>query len=186
MSQISTDPVFRFNTVPDSTAVTSNADDAFNELTSEEFLEVIFAELTNQDPLAPNDTTALLEQISMIRSIESDTDLAERLEGVTEETRQLVESFEFITAGLSQLTELSTAGALIGREVVTDQRLLNEDGTPVLTEGGQSIFVDGVVTAILFRDTGLTARVENSGSGVAAEVPVQSIIRIGEAVAGEE
>lgn len=180
MSQIDTssNPVFRFNTVPEPTNILQDGDDAFNELTSDEFLEVIFAELANQDPLAPNDTQALLEQISLIRSIESDQSLAGRLEGVTEETRQLVESFEFITAGLAQLTELSTAGALIGREVVTDQPMLDEDGQPVLTEDGNAIFFDGVVTSMVFRETGLHASIENRATGLTAEVPVQTITHI--------
>lgn len=51
-------------------------------LGSDEFLQIIFEELSQQDPLAPNDTNALLEQLSSIRSIESDLDLAERLEAI--------------------------------------------------------------------------------------------------------
>ena len=45
----------------------------FNELASEDFIQIIFTELTNQDPLAPNDTSALLDQLNSIRSIESGT-----------------------------------------------------------------------------------------------------------------
>jgi len=52
----------------------------FNEMSSEDFVEIIFAELTRQDPLQPNDTSALLEQLNSIRSIESDVALANQLE----------------------------------------------------------------------------------------------------------
>ncbi|MEO0715389.1 MAG: flagellar hook capping FlgD N-terminal domain-containing protein [Planctomycetota bacterium] len=51
-------------------------------LSSDEFLQIIFEELAQQDPLEPNDTNALLEQLSSIRSIESDLDLASRLETI--------------------------------------------------------------------------------------------------------
>lgn len=44
----------------------------FSEVTSDEFMSMILSELTNQDPLEPNDTENLLNQISTIRSIESD------------------------------------------------------------------------------------------------------------------
>ena len=40
-------------------------------LGSEEFLKIILTELTSQDPLSPNDTSALLDQISTIRSIKT-------------------------------------------------------------------------------------------------------------------
>lgn len=55
-------------------------DEAFGALSSQEFLEVIFTELQAQDPLAPNDTGALLDQLSTIRSIESDIKLAASIE----------------------------------------------------------------------------------------------------------
>jgi flagellar basal-body rod modification protein FlgD len=52
---------------------------AVSGLTSDEFFQLIFTELSNQDPLEPNDTNALLEQIANIRSIQSDDDLSTRL-----------------------------------------------------------------------------------------------------------
>ncbi len=52
---------------------------AVSGLTSDQFFQLIFAELSNQDPLEPNDTNALLEQIANIRSIQSDDDLSNRL-----------------------------------------------------------------------------------------------------------
>lgn len=46
-----------------------------SQLNSEDFTKLIITELTKQDPLQPNDTNALLNQIATIRSIESDTNL---------------------------------------------------------------------------------------------------------------
>ncbi|MEO0476041.1 MAG: flagellar hook capping FlgD N-terminal domain-containing protein [Planctomycetota bacterium] len=51
----------------------------FADLSSGEFLEIILSELANQDPLAPNDTAAILEQLSSIRNIETQTQLDDRL-----------------------------------------------------------------------------------------------------------
>jgi len=59
--------------------VSSTGDDAFSELTSAEFLEIIFTELANQDPFEPNDTQAMIDQLSSIRAIEADTQFANQL-----------------------------------------------------------------------------------------------------------
>ena len=61
--------------------------DAFGALGSEEFLKIILTELTSQDPLSPNDTSALLDQISTIRSIESDIALGDRLDAIVTENQ---------------------------------------------------------------------------------------------------
>ncbi|GIK19830.1 MAG: hypothetical protein DYG93_07945 [Leptolyngbya sp. PLA2] len=68
-------------------------------LSPEQFFKVIFTELANQDPLQPNDTTALLQQLSTIRSIQSDMDLSDRM-------GQLVTQNEFVSGA-----------SLIGRHV---------------------------------------------------------------------
>ena len=51
----------------------------FANLDSNEFMQIILSELSNQDPLAPNDTAAILEQLSSIRSIESQVQLEDKL-----------------------------------------------------------------------------------------------------------
>ena len=59
-------------------------DKGFGALDSDEFTKLILTELGNQDPLEPNDTKALLEQLSIIRSIESDTKLNDTLKEMTD------------------------------------------------------------------------------------------------------
>jgi hypothetical protein len=71
----------------------------FTELSSEEFIKIIFTELQNQDPFQPNDSSALLEQLNSIRSIESDIQLSNRLEDIVFQN------------------QLSSAGNLIGKRV---------------------------------------------------------------------
>lgn len=52
------------------------------DLTSADFSKIIFTELSNQDPMSPNDTNALLQQISTLRSIQADTDLSDQLQSL--------------------------------------------------------------------------------------------------------
>lgn len=54
----------------------------FSAMTSEDFTKIIFTELSKQDPLQPNDSSQLLQQISMIRSIQADIDLTDRIKGI--------------------------------------------------------------------------------------------------------
>ena len=72
---------------------------AFSGLATEDFVKIIFTELGNQDPLQPSDSKALLEQLSSLRSIQSDLDLSRRLETLVAQN------------------ELSAASGLIGRRV---------------------------------------------------------------------
>ena len=64
-----------------SSSTTGNASsaNAFGALNSDEFVKIIFTELANQDPMAPNDSQALLQQISTLRSIQSDMDMSDRI-----------------------------------------------------------------------------------------------------------
>ena len=59
----------------------------FSEMETEDFIRIIFTELTNQDPLQPNDTGALLDQLNSIRSIESDMMLTGKLEALVTENQ---------------------------------------------------------------------------------------------------
>jgi len=67
---------------PIGTTVQRETTSQFSDMTSEDFLKIMFTELTHQDPLAPSETGALLEQINSIRSIESDIAITEHLEAL--------------------------------------------------------------------------------------------------------
>lgn len=88
---------------------------AFNELSSEDFIRIMFSELTNQDPLAPNDTKAVLDQISSIRAIESDLKLSDKLDSLVSQN------------------ELASAGTLIGKLVSGRSELGDPVGDLVLS-----------------------------------------------------
>ncbi len=54
----------------------------FADMSSSDFINVLLTELSNQDPLAPNDTSALLEQLSSLRTIESQSALEDSLKSL--------------------------------------------------------------------------------------------------------
>lgn len=98
----------------------------FAELSSEEFIKIITSEMSNQDPLKPNDTTALMEQLSTLMNIESQTQLQDSM------------------GELVSQNALSSAGGMIGGFVEG----LNESGQTVSgvvqslrIEDGEAIFV---------------------------------------------
>lgn len=55
------------------------ANNRFADLSSDEFIHVMLSELKNQDPFKPQDSSALLEQLSSLRNIESQMTLQETL-----------------------------------------------------------------------------------------------------------
>jgi flagellar basal-body rod modification protein FlgD len=60
----------------------SQQPNAFSALSSEQFVEIMMTEMQGQDPLEPNDSAALLDQIASIRSIQSDLELSDKLESI--------------------------------------------------------------------------------------------------------
>jgi len=76
----------------------------FSEVSTEDFIRIIFAELTNQDPLEPSDTSALLQQLDSIRSIESNIRLGQQLEKLVSEN-QLASASNMIGRWVGGMTE---------------------------------------------------------------------------------
>ncbi|MBI1190853.1 MAG: hypothetical protein GC200_09270 [Tepidisphaera sp.] len=52
----------------------------FSALSSGDFTKIILQELSHQDPLNTSDTNQLIQQLSGIRSIQSNTDLSDKLD----------------------------------------------------------------------------------------------------------
>lgn len=77
----------------------SSTSNSFGAMSSEEFIKVMIEELTNQDPLNPQDSNALLEQLSSLRNIESQIELQDKLEALVLQN------------------EISAAGGLIGKTI---------------------------------------------------------------------
>jgi len=64
---------------------TQPSSNAFGELSSEEFINILITELTQQDPFKPNDSGAILEQLSSLRNIESQVSLQEQLKTMVDQ-----------------------------------------------------------------------------------------------------
>lgn len=91
------------------TAPSTGTPDKISTMSSGDFLKVMFAELTRQDPLQPNETKDLLQQVATIRSIESNIGLSDNL-------KQLVKQ-----------NEAANAGSLVGQTV----KGLDSSGVPI-------------------------------------------------------
>ena len=71
----------------------------FAHIKTADFIKVLISELANQDPFEPQDSAALLEQLSSLRNIESQLSLQEKLEALVLQN------------------QIASAGGLIGRMV---------------------------------------------------------------------
>jgi flagellar basal-body rod modification protein FlgD len=111
--------------------------DRLRDVDLDVFLKLLIAELQNQDPMNPMDNHQILQQVSQIREIESNSRLTDTLEAVL----------------LGQ--NMTTASGLIGRMVegLTDDgtrvsgrvdRVSVADGKPMLHIGQQSISLSNV------------------------------------------
>lgn len=128
-----------------SSSSATSSTDAFSALSSGQFLQIIFTELTNQDPLAPNDTQSMLNQLSTLRSIESDTQMVDSL-------GRLVSQSEFAAA--SSLIGSLVSGITLDNRRVADLvvSVSNTQDGPVLNlfDGSRMFFhnVDEIVGPI--------------------------------------
>lgn len=114
-------------------ASTSSKLTGFSSLSSDQFMGIILKELTNQDPLQPSETKDLLEQLSTIRSIQSNADLTEKLDALVGDS-QWASAGSLIGRRVSGLTD---AGERVTSRVTGVSR--SGDG-PVLTlDGGQRL-----------------------------------------------
>ncbi|HYE62873.1 MAG TPA: flagellar hook capping FlgD N-terminal domain-containing protein [Phycisphaerales bacterium] len=114
-------------------AQSSGGAGGLSNLSSGDFFKLILTELTKQDPLAPNDTNALLQQISAVRSIQSDMDLSNDL-------GRLVQQNEFASAAM--LVGKTVSGVDENFERVTGEVksvARTQDGTMLILKSGERI-----------------------------------------------
>ncbi len=130
MSQI---PAFN----PTDTALRETSPNGFSSLSSADFIRIMFTELANQDPFQPSDSSALLEQMNSIRSIESNIQLIDQLDTLVFENK------------------LSSAATLIGKAV----QGLTDDGFRVT--GTVSTVVRQGDEVTLQLDTGWRLSIDN-------------------------
>jgi len=105
--------------------------DAFGDLNTGQFLNILLTELTNQDPFEPNDSQALLEQLSSLRNIESQTALQNNISQASSLLGKVVEG---LTAGGDRV-----AGKVMSVRVVDGKAELELDT-------GRTLGIDRVTT----------------------------------------
>ena len=92
-----------------STAGSAATSNSFAALSTTEFIKVLMTELQQQDPFDPQDSGALLEQLSSLRNIESQMSLQDKL------------------SELVLQNQVAAGGAMIGKFVegldITDHRV---------------------------------------------------------------
>jgi flagellar basal-body rod modification protein FlgD len=94
---------------------------AFGSMSSEDFIKILTEQLANQDPFEPQDSSVLLEQLSTLRTVESQMSLSDSI------------------AELVLQNQVATAGGLIGKSVEgRDSDFKSVDGivTAVTVQGG--------------------------------------------------
>jgi len=121
---------------------------SFSDLTSDQFVEIMFTELKNQDPMKPSDSQAMLEQLSSLRAIEADLQFTERLD-------QLVESSDFTAA--SGLIGNVVSGVTTDSEQIIDTvfSVSKTSLGPVLNlSGGQRMKLGDIIEIANSQDAG--------------------------------
>ncbi|MBN8597072.1 MAG: hypothetical protein J0L78_05290 [Planctomycetes bacterium] len=110
----------------------------FSALSSDQFTKIILTELSNQDPMSPSDTNALLQQLSQIRDIQSSMDLSEKL-------GSLVSDNQFASAS-------NMMGKIVGGVSTDNTRAIGkvasvsktDDGVYLNLSSGKSIHIDNM------------------------------------------
>lgn len=122
----------------------SSAPNGFSALSSEEFMKIIFTELQNQDPMKPNDSSALLDQMSSLRSIQSDMDLSKQLQLLVTQN-QLASAGNLIGEFVSGLTfgNQRASGWVVSISRTADGPILNLDNGYRLPFDNVDEIVDG-------------------------------------------
>lgn len=104
---------------------TQPRNNSFGELSSEEFINILVTELTQQDPFKPNDSGAILEQLSSLRNIESQLSLQEQLKTMVDQNA-ISSASGLIGQAVTGLNSSNQTVSGIVRSVVI------ENGTPIL------------------------------------------------------
>lgn len=117
----------------------AGAGNSLSSMSSGDFFKLILTELSKQDPLQPNDTNALLQQIGAVRSIQSDMDLSSNL-------KSLVDQNEFASA--STLVGKTVSGLGLSGEQesgVVRSVTRTDDGALVTLKSGERIPVKNIL-----------------------------------------
>jgi len=108
-----------------------------NDVNLDDFLKLLIADLQNHDPMSPMDNNQILQQVSQIREIESNSRLTETLESV-----QLGQAMATASSLIGQyITALTADGEKVNGQV---DRVSVVDGQPKLMVGDYEVDLDNI------------------------------------------
>ena len=147
--------------------VNSDSDSGLSEMGSDLFLELLVAQLQNQNPMEPMDGNALLQQTSQLANVEALQELSE------------------LQSHIAGLGQFDTAAQMIGHTVTaTDPFLGAITGVvtgvrataagPVVQIGGREVSVDQIVAVIQTVEDAAAATPTASEGAAAAEADTGS------------
>ena len=110
------------NSVQGQTAAQASTSDAFQNMDMSSFIQLLVAQLQNQDPMDPMSNTEIMQQMSQVQSIQATSQLSTTLQSV-----------------------------LLGQNVATGSSLLGQTITG-LTDGSNPQTVTGTVSGVSIAD----------------------------------
>lgn len=118
-------------------STSAGSTDAFSNISSNDFLRMMIAQLQNQDPMNPMDDSQLLQQISQIRDIQASTELTSTL-GNLGVGQNLASASALIS---KKVTALDNSGNAISGIV---QSVSMQDGKPQLVINGSNVSLSNI------------------------------------------
>lgn len=123
-----------------SSGSSANGVNKFAELSSESFVRIMTAELTSQDPLKPNDSSHILEQMSSLRQIESSTTLTNKLDKLVSQN-EFAAASSLLGAAVSGVADDGTRQSGIAISIVRTNK-----GASLVLDSGRRIAVSNIDT----------------------------------------
>ena len=138
------------------TSQKSEPKDAYSKLTSGDFVKIILSELSRQDPLKPNDSSQLVQDMSNLRSIQASVDLTDKINTLVADNQATTAS-GLIGKAISGLDEQSNRVSGIVSSVSK-----TKDGPVLNLVGGQRVAFKNI-DELVERDTAQQQLVYASG-----------------------
>ena len=120
----------------------STGTSAFSELGSEDFLQLLIAQIANQDPLEPMGNAELLEQLSSVRELELSTTLTDTLRKVAGQNQ-----FSSASSLIGKFVSSAPGADGLAQRGVVQAVRFTDDGKPLLQlSDGTELPIERVLT----------------------------------------
>ena len=146
------------NSTTNKSSSTSTAKSA-SSLGMDDFLQLLSAQMANQDPMNPTDNTEFISQMAQFSSLSAMQTLTETAASQLDATN---------TASLISYSQYGAA--MVGKTVVVTT--LNADGTIAKNADGTAITIQGVVDSVNFLSNSSTVSINGKDYDLASVVKV--------------